>query len=285
MKQAVIITGASGSMGAAATRALSANGYSVIMACRNLEKADAVRRAILQEVPEADIHSLHLNLSKFSSVRKFTESVLQLAADRNLELTGLFNNAGVINSEYGLTEDGYERTLQTNFISPALLTLSMLPNLSEKSHIVNMVSLTCRFGHVSHDLFHIKAGKFSQLSTYADTKLALLLFTIELGRRIKDYTSRQIFLNVSDPGIVNSNMISMNRWFDPIADLLFRPFCKSPERGVLPALNALESDVHLHYFKGGSHYGIPARYTGNTLSQWLWEELEQRADIVLNFTL
>ena len=79
MKQAVIITGASGSMGAAATRALSANGYSVIMACRNLEKVDAVRRAILQEVPEADIHSLHLNLSKFSSVRKFTESVLELS--------------------------------------------------------------------------------------------------------------------------------------------------------------------------------------------------------------
>ena len=242
-----IITGASGSIGAAVTRALAERGEAVVMACRNPEKARSVRERILAEFPAADLEIRPLDLSSLDSV--------------------LFNNAGAINREYVLTGDGLEKTFAVNYFSPVLLTLLLLPRMDPDARIVNMVSLTCRFVSLSGSALRPAPEEFSQLGTYARSKLALLHFSLELARRHPD-----LRINVADPGIVNSNMISMGRWFDPLADLLFRPFCKSPEMGAVPALAALSSAGRNRYFVGKRCLEMPRRYVDPVKDRQLFEE-------------
>ena len=264
MGNRTIVTGASGAMGEAAVRALARDGRSVVMACRNLEKAEAVRSRILADLPGADISIGLLDLSSLDSVRAFADSLGQEP------VSGLFNNAGVISRGYSLTGDGLENTFAVNYFGPFLLTCLLLPLMDPEASIVNMVSLTCRYVSVTEKSLHPSADEFSQLGTYARSKLALLRFSRELARR-----NPGLHINLADPGIVNSNMIDLGHWFDPLADILFRPFCKSPERGVQPALSALASDARNRYFVGRKIMDIPARFEDPNLDLRIWEETER----------
>ena len=142
--------------------------------------------------------------------------------------------------------------------------------MGPEASIVNMVSLTCRYVSVTEKSLRPSADEFSQLGTYARSKLALLRFSRELARR-----NPGLHINLADPGIVNSNMIDLGHWFDPLADFLFRPFCKSPERGVQPALSALASDGRNRYFVGRKSMDIPARFEDPNLDLRIWEETER----------
>lgn len=247
-------------MGSVAVKACAGKGDRVIMACRNLQKAESVRADIMRSLPSADIEIASLDLSSMKSVRAFADSLSSVRID------ALFNNAGIINRHFQTTEDGFENTIATNYLGPFLLTSLLLPRMAPHASVVNMVSLTCRFGRVDSALLPGK-HRFSQLGTYSDTKLALLLFSIALSRR-----NPGLRVNVSDPGVVNSNMISMGRWFDGLADVLFRPFCKSPESGAAPALRALESVQNLEYFVGNTHKPIADRYLNHPYLDALWNE-------------
>lgn len=263
MPDRIIITGASGGIGSAVTRELAAQGHGIVMACRDSGKAEALRQEILARTPQARIETLPLDLSSLASVRAFAEAL-------GPEPVGaLFNNAGVISRGYALTPDGLENTFCTNYLAPFLLTNLLLDRLQPGSRVVNMVSLTCRFVRITEASLRPAAEDFSQLGTYARSKLALLHFSQELARRRPD-----LLINVADPGIVNSNMISMGRWFDPLADVLFRPFIKSPEKGAVPALAALSSEERLRYFTGSRSRPIPERYRDPALQQRLWAETE-----------
>jgi NAD(P)-dependent dehydrogenase (short-subunit alcohol dehydrogenase family) len=132
-----------------------------------------------------------------------------------------------------------------------------------------MVSLTCRFVRITPDSLRPERKGFSQLGTYARSKRAFLSFSQELARRHPD-----LLVNVADPGIVASNMIDLGHWYDPLADALFKPFCKSPAAGVRPALSALSTDLTGHYFVGRSHRPIPHRYHTPALDLALWEATE-----------
>ena len=135
---------------------------------------------------------------------------------------------------------------------------------------MNMVSLTCRFVSVSPESLSPGTMDFSRLGTYARAKLALLYFSLALSRR---YPSLKV--NVADPGIVNSNMITMGKWFDPLADVLFRSFCKLPQNGALPALAALESNGSGCYFVCRRSDPIPSRWQDTALQDRLWTETER----------
>jgi len=267
---AVLVTGASGSMGAAAVKALAAEGKIVVMACRNLEKGEKVRQEVLSDVRKAQVALLRLDLSSRAGVDEFVLALESWMDEARIDgLSAVFNNAGVINRDYGLTPDGMERTMAVNFFNPALLTLRLLPFLYKGSRIVNMVSLTTRFASVSADWQKWGQREYSQLGTYGRSKLAFLLFSVELARRYPEFR-----VNVSDPGVVNSNMISMGRWFDPIADLLFRPFISSPEKGVAPALRALKACDSLGYYVGKGVRGISWRDLNNPLAAVLFGQVE-----------
>lgn len=264
MSAKIIVTGASGSMGAVAAEALARQGHVVVMACRNPEKAAAVRADILSRVPGAFLEIRQLELSSMASVRDFA------AGFSPGEITALFNNAGVISRAYALTSDGLEHTFAVNYFGPFLLTSLLLPCLKPEAHVVNMVSLTCRFVRVDEASLCPSEKDFSQLGTYARSKLALLHFSQELARR-----HPELCVNVADPGVVNSGIISMGRWFDPLADVLFRPLIKSPEKGAIPPLAALASPARGRYFVGTRSKEIPACYRDADLQGRLWEATER----------
>lgn len=223
-----IVTGATGAIGAAAVEALAREGRTVIMACRNLGKAEKVAGEIRGRVPDASLEIMELDLGSLESVRRFAASI------EPGTVSALFNNAGVISKGYSLTVDGLENSFAVNYYGPWLLTNLLLEKMPEDACIVNMVSLTTRF--VGLSLSDLTPGEkdFRQLKTYARSKRALISFSCELARR---HPSLQV--HMADPGIVASDMIDLGHWYDPIADAIFKPFCRRPSEGARPALNAL----------------------------------------------
>ena len=268
VRNPLLITGASGSMGKVATQAMAQEGYPILMACRNLQKGETVRQEILKAVPEAQLELIELDLSRQTSVR---EMVARLDGRK---LSGIFNNAGIISRRYSLTEDGIEHSMAVNYLNPTLLTRLLLPNLEEKGHIVNMVSISRFISRLTIDWPEQGAENFQQLRTYANGKMAFLYFTLGLARRYP-----QFIVNMSDPGVVNSNMISMGRWFDPLADIFFRPFIKTPEQGAQSALNALHATEGIHYYVGKGYKPVPKRYQESPLVDELWEQATQQLNL------
>ena len=253
----VIITGATGAMGAAATEALAAQGADVVLACRNRARAESLRSAILARYPAASLEIRDLDLSSLASVRRFAESVGPADA--------LFNNAGTISRSFSQTPDGLESTFAVNYFGPWLLTTLLADKLPDGAAVVNMVSLSCRFVPFPPETIQPTPEHFSQLGTYASSKRALLSFSQELARRCP-----RLRVNVADPGVVATGIIDLGRWFDPLTDALFKPFCKTPEKGVQPALNALSSPERLRYFVGKGSRPIPQRYIDPTRDRALW---------------
>ena len=265
MSGRIIVTGATGSMGAAAVEALAVKGISVLMACRNIRKADALRDEIVKRVPSADLVVRELDLSSISSVISFADKI------EPGTVTALFHNAGVISKSYSLTEDGFENTFFVNYFGPWLLTRLLLPKLPADARIVSMVSLTCRFVSLKEAMLCPSSKEFSQLGTYASSKRALLSFSLELARR-----HPALNVHLADPGIVASNMIDLGHWYDPLADVLFKPLCKKPADGVRPALRALTvPKAGPRYYVGKKDRDISRRYLDPVMDARIWEKTEE----------
>jgi len=268
-KDKAIVTGASGSIGSAATKMLIDKGFSVIMACRNLEKGQNVLDKIIARNPNADVELLQLDLASFKSIENFCKEI------DNMEVKPkyLHNNAGIMCREFSTTEDGFEMTVGTNFIGTAYLTKLMMPIMGAGFHIVNTVSLTRYISNVDERFFEVNKNKFKQLGTYGNSKYALLLYTLKLSQLVPE----GCHVNMTDPGVVNSNMITMHRWYDPLADVLFRPFfCSTPEQGAMPACNALISNENGMFFHKNKYEKLPKRFYNHKLIDWLWYETEKR---------
>lgn len=235
MKQKLaVITGADGGMGMEITRAVATAGYKVIMACRDPEIAEEKRQLIMRETGNIALEIVPVNLASLSSTASFANELLQ----RGEVITLLMNNAGTMETRRCITEDGLERTVSVNYVAPYLLTRKLLPLMGEGSRIVNMVSCTYAIGQLDFPDFFLrgKKGAFWRIPIYSNTKLALTLFTIALSKKVKE---KGIIVNAADPGIVSTKIITMHMWFDPLTDLFFRPFIRTPRQGAATAISLL----------------------------------------------
>ena len=235
MKQKLaVITGADGGMGMEITRAVATTGYKVIMACRDPEIAEEKRQLIMRETRNIALEIVPVNLASLSSTASFANELLQ----RGEAITLLMNNAGTMETKRRITEDGLERTVSVNYVAPYLLTRKLLPLMGEGSRIVNMVSCTYAIGKLNFPDFFLrgKKGAFWRIPIYSNTKLALTLFTIALSKKVKE---KGIIVNAADPGIVSTKIITMHMWFDPLTDIFFRPFIRTPRQGAATAISLL----------------------------------------------
>ena len=235
MKQKLaVITGADGGMGMEITRAVAAAGYKVILACRDPEIAEEKRQFIMRETGNIALEIVPVNLASLSSTASFANELLQ----RGEAITLLMNNAGTMETKRRITEDGLERTVSVNYVAPYLLTRKLLPLMEEGSRIVNMVSCTYAIGRLDFPDFFLrgKRGAFWRIPIYSNTKLALTLFTIALSEKVKE---KGIIVNAADPGIVSTKIITMHMWFDPLTDIFFRPFIRTPRQGAATAISLL----------------------------------------------
>ena len=235
MKQKLaVITGADGGMGMEITRAVATAGYKVIMACRDPEIAEEKRQLIMRETGNIALEIVPVNLASLSSTASFANELLQ----RGEVITLLMNNAGTMETRRCITEDGLERTVSVNYVAPYLLTRKLLPLMGKGSRIVNMVSCTYAIGKLDFPDFFLrgKKGAFWRIPIYSNTKLALTLFTIALSKKVK---KKGIIVNADDPGIVSTKIITMHMWFDPLTDIFFRPFIRTPRQGAATAISLL----------------------------------------------
>ncbi|MGC7102092.1 oxidoreductase [Amycolatopsis lurida] len=178
-----IVTGANQGLGFETARMLAERGATVVLACRDTVKAaDAVDR-IRATVPSADLSIVALDLARLESVRGAAEEIR--AVHDRIDL--LINNAGTANARCVQTADGYESTFATNHLGPFALTGLLLDRIQAVTgaRIVTVSSVSHVAGAVDIDDLHFAHRRYRTLAAYAQSKLANLLFTFELHRRLK----------------------------------------------------------------------------------------------------
>ena len=229
-----IITGAGTGMGFEEAKAVAGKGFHTIMACHHPEAAEERRQTIVKATGNEHVEVVGIDLADLSSVRRFADEIK--ARFQHLDL--LMNNAGTLETGLHITQDNMERTVQVNYVGPYLLTRLLLPLMGEGSRIVNMVSLTYRVGSLDFPDFFRRGrkGKFWRIPIYSNSKLALTLFTFDLSARLRD---KGITVNAADPGIVSTDIIRMHNFIDPLTDIFFRPFIRTPRQGADTAIRLL----------------------------------------------
>lgn len=273
-KKLAIITGADGGMGTEITRAVAKAGYRVVMACYDLARAEVKRQMLVKDTGNQDIEIEFIDLASLKTVADFAHRMQAKGGHVSL----LMNNAGTMETHRTVTEDGLERTVSVNYVGPYLLTRKLLPLMGEGSRIVNMVSCTYAIGTLDFPDFFRKGkkGGFWRIPIYSNTKLALTLFTIDLSRRVRE---RGITVNAADPGIVSTDIITMHMWFDPLTDILFRPFIRTPRQGAATAISLLldeETGKRTGTLNVSCHpKHLSDKYLHHRQMAELWERTEQ----------
>ena len=239
-----IVTGANSGMGMATVRALSDMGAKVIMLCRS-EKRGTEALEKLSSEKYRDLELILCDLGNYDSIRAFA-NIVRRGYDH---IDILVNNAGFISLDRQETGEGLERQFGINHIGHFLLTMSLLDLMGEGGRIVNVASGAHKTGKIHFDDINLTKG-FNVIKAYSQSKLANVLFTRELARRVKD---RGITVNCCHPGAVATNIgIDRDTGFGKTVTRLLKPFFQTPEQGARTAIFLVSddsvSDVTGEYF-------------------------------------
>jgi NAD(P)-dependent dehydrogenase (short-subunit alcohol dehydrogenase family) len=221
-----LVTGANSGIGKVTAKALAAGGATVIMVCRNRDKGEAARDEIVRETRNENVDLMIADLSDLSQIRRLAAGVKA----KYRRLHALVNNAGSYNGERKLTVDGYEATFAANHLGYFLLTVDLLDLLksSAPARVVNVSSEAHRSARINLDDLNLE-NAYGGWKAYGQSKLANVLFTYELARRLE---GTGVTANCMHPGVVGTG------FFNKIGGLagkflrLFAPFMRSPEKGA-----------------------------------------------------
>jgi NAD(P)-dependent dehydrogenase (short-subunit alcohol dehydrogenase family) len=233
----VIVTGGNSGIGFAAASALGAKGARVVLAVRNLDKGNA---AAAQMPGSAEVR--RLDLASLASVREF-------AADWQGEIDLLINNAGIMIPPYSKTADGFEMQFGTNHLGHFALTNLLLENVTGR--VVTVSSGAHRFGKIDFDDLNWERRRYRAWLAYGQSKLANLLFTAELQRRLT-MAGSPVLANAAHPGYAATNLQfhSGQRAIDAISALGNRLIAQDANGGALPTLYAAVADAPGNSFVG-----------------------------------
>jgi len=221
----VVITGATGGIGLVTARELARAGATVVLAARDVDKA---HRAVAGF--SGDFVVRRLDVADLDSVREFAQSYTG-------DLDILINNAGVMDIPAARTAQGLDVQTATNYFGPFLLTNLLLPRLTDR--VVTVGSQLHRFGKLDLDDLDWRTRKYNGLAVYESSKLAVVLFSLELQRRLTAAGSpvRSI---VAHPGVARTGLVSHS----PLGVINRLPFLvQEAEQGALPLLYAATQDV------------------------------------------
>jgi NAD(P)-dependent dehydrogenase (short-subunit alcohol dehydrogenase family) len=226
----VVVTGANSGIGLPTARALAEAGARVVFAVRDLAKGAAAAESI-----PGDCEVRQLDLANLASVRAFAESWQG-------ELDVLINNAGVMRTPERRTADGFELQIGTNHLGHFALTNLLLPHLTGR--VVTVASGAHRGGSISLDDLNWQRRKYRPWSAYQQSKLANLLFTLELQRRLTAAGSTVRAL-AAHPGYAATNLQfrTESRLQDRTMKIGNRLFAQTDEAGARPTLFAASQDL------------------------------------------
>ena len=223
-RQTTLISGTTHGIGLETTRAMAQAGCQVLMACRNLKRAELVKDHLIRTTGNPDIHISPLDLSSQRSVRECAARVLDATDALHL----LVNNAGMMSARPARSEDGIELTFATNHLGPFLLTELLLDLLvaSAPARIVNVASAVHFRGKPD---FGQDEARYRGMRVYARSKLANVTYTLDLAGRL---AGTGVTANCLHPGVVATNIIPDNSPLLRRAGKLVKRFMMTPERGA-----------------------------------------------------
>ncbi|HEX6360306.1 oxidoreductase [Actinophytocola sp.] len=225
----VILTGANSGIGLTAAQAFAAAGARVILACRNVDKGKAAAATMADSV---EVRAL--DLARLASVTEFADSI-----DEPVDV--LVNNAGVMAVPYRRTADGFEMQIGTNHLGHFALTGLLLDRIRER--VVTVSSSFHWFGSLDLDDLNWERRRYRRWAAYEQSKLANLLFTYELARKL-DAAGSPIRSYAAHPGYASTNLMSHTETLqDTVMALGNRLFAQSARMGALPTLHASTVDV------------------------------------------
>jgi NAD(P)-dependent dehydrogenase (short-subunit alcohol dehydrogenase family) len=249
-----VVSGANSGLGYESALVLAEKGATVIMACRNLEKAQRARDAIKAAVPSAKLELMKLDLASLKSIHAFAQTYKR-TYDR---LDVVIHNGGVVGPPRSVTEDGFETQFGVNYLAPFALTGLVLEVLLQTpaSRVVTISSRMHTSGKIAWDDL-MSERQYAPWSAYTQSKLAILLFTFELNRRL-DAKGTGTSAIAAHPGQAATRWPENNlKGFQQLLMKTLAPMMsQSAAMGALPQLYAAV-DVHA---KPSSYYG-PERDT------------------------
>jgi NAD(P)-dependent dehydrogenase (short-subunit alcohol dehydrogenase family) len=232
-----VVTGANSGIGLAAARELARAGARVVLAVRDPARGEQAAASI-----DGDTEVRRLDLADLSSVRAFAEAW-------DGELAVLINNAGVMATPQSRTKDGFELQVGTNHLGHFALTNLLLPHVTDR--VVTLASGAHRMGSIRFDDLNWERGGYERWRAYGQSKLANLLFTLELQRRLAASGS-ELRAVAAHPGYAATNLQSHtgSRLQNVLMAIGNRLIAQSDEMGALPTLYAATQDI-----PGGSYVG------------------------------
>jgi NAD(P)-dependent dehydrogenase (short-subunit alcohol dehydrogenase family) len=248
-----LVTGANSGLGLIAARELARAGARVVLACRNMDKGATALREITEEVPNAEAELAALDLASLDSIRSFAQEFPK--AHDGLDL--LINNAGVMAPPRRTTEEGFELQFGTNHLGHFALTGLLLGALEGRrdARVVTVSSTAHRMGRINFDDLHGER-RYRRWRAYGQSKLANLLFALELDRRLRAAGSTISSL-AAHPGYAATNLQSasapvLDRAVMVVTNLLI---AQDAEVGALSLLYAATEPG----LKGGTYVGPDGR--------------------------
>ncbi len=230
-----LVTGANAGIGKAVAEGLAREGLPVAMLCRNREKATAALDDIRSRVKNADIRLITGDLSDNAGVRKSAAAILEEAP----KIAALINNAGVWMMKCELNADGIEKSFYVNCLAPFLLSRLLLERLKESapSRIVNVNAGLYVFGRL--DLDRTPYGRdFSMVRSYCNSKLAGVMLSIEMAKRLK---GTGVTVNLLHPGVIRTGLGETGGILGKVLSIVKLPW-KTPEQGAAPVIYLSQSD-------------------------------------------
>ncbi|KAL1006604.1 hypothetical protein UPYG_G00074350 [Umbra pygmaea] len=267
--QTVIITGANTGIGKETTRDLAKRGARIIMACRDMEKAESARKEITEDSKNENIVVHKLDLSDTKSIREFAELINKEEKRVNI----LINNAGIMMCPYSKTKDGFEMQFGVNHLGHFLLSYLLLDLIkcSVPARIINVSSVAHTWSSIKLDDINSEKN-YDQVQAYGQSKLANILCTRALAKRLQG-TGVSVFS--LHPGVVQSELWRHLNTPVQVAVKVFRPFTKTSVEGAQTSIYcAVQPGLEK---ESGAYYSncAPARCSrtasDDELAQKLWE--------------
>ncbi len=248
----VVITGANSGLGFETTKFFASKEATVVMACRNLQNGEMARDLVIQEFPEAELKLMLLDLGDLSSIRRF----VKLYNEKYDRLDILFNNAGLMAIPKTITKDGFEAQFGVNHLGHFALTGLLLDRIlaTEKSRIVTIGSVFHYIGRINIEDPMAENRRYSKWGGYTQSKLANLLFTFELQRKLHNHSTMAV---AAHPGYAKTHLQTRgtemeNRGFrKKFVQLINLIMGVSAKSGTYPQIRAATDPES----KGGDYYG------------------------------
>ncbi|XP_018655463.1 putative retinal dehydrogenase [Schistosoma mansoni] len=289
-----IVTGCNTGIGFYTASELARRGATIIMACRNMERANEARTRLLEMYGENNAKSEEtdvacsrvksslkhiesdqllieqLDLASLKSIREFADRI----KSKYNKIDFLINNAGLILQNYTTTEDGFEMTMGVNYFGPFLLTELLLPLLKNaaSSRIINVSSMIHERGRIIKPDLQYDQKTYDALNAYSTSKLANVIHAIELSERLKDCGVVAVSLH---PGIVNTEVMrDMTSFPSNILRLIIRTAFTTPWKGAQTTLyTALTENLIPGSYYSNCTLKTPSKYAQKVEDRkWFWNK-------------